>query len=594
MKKFPLKVAFCIILLIFLPFTVLAVNDTNPQASKIIKKFSDQLKADTNETISNSRFEVFNDGNSASTGFIYPFNDKKFSTVEIALSLGYDHIGKTEAELKELNFQKLTIDGIDIFIRPDIDPRPTINAGDTFVYYASSSYLFCEDFTLISNASASLSDNDVNPTNLDLVDKWSQSYFAKAIKSAGGCDNVTETIFNKNISVEILKISGEVEISKGGVNNFKPAKIGDVLAVGDYISTGFDSNTVIRIKNVAELKIDSNTNFSISQLLYDDNIARTAIKLQAGKIVSNVKPEKGVKASFQIVTPTSTIGVRGTEFETSFDEQTNSTYVYVTEGTVNVTNDNTKESMDITANQYAYISSSGNIELNNMDIDFVTQEADYTAVAIVSIAIFCVTSILFILSIILFIKKKWAFGCLFLFLQFILIIVSIFIIGYFLPDQTRIIKEPLNSITPLPSPNQVEAEATPSQQKQTNFTFAPDKSFKINLGDYSSKITFAKDTNDWSEASYIGCYKIENSDYNDGICPFQSVEVFRINLYSPDSINEINQNPTYEGAYISIYEFADTGAYLLEWPNGFYPDGVTGMNYQYFESIAPTFTPIFE
>jgi hypothetical protein len=51
----------------------------------------------------------------------------------------------------------------------------------------------------------------------------------------------------------------------------------------------------------------------------------------------------------------------------------------------------------------------------------------------------------------------------------------------------------------------------------------------------------------------------------------------------------MKESPFYEGTYLEFYEFADSGAYWLEWPNGDYPEEIRGIDQDYFREIADTF-----
>jgi hypothetical protein len=85
------------------------------------------------------------------------------------------------------------------------------------------------------------------------------------------------------------------------------------LEMGDFLATGYKSECTLIIEKTAQVKIDSLTNIIINECFLKDNLAQTSIKLRMGSMTSKVTPEHGIKAKFSIKTPTSTVGVRGTE-----------------------------------------------------------------------------------------------------------------------------------------------------------------------------------------------------------------------------------------------------------------------------------------
>lgn len=143
--------------------------------------------------------------------------------------------------------------------------------------------------------------------------------------------------FSTDMVVTIKRIEGDVEIQRRGDENYYPATVGDQLQIGDYIATGFESKCVIVVEKVAEMHIKELTNFAIGQLFVQGNLAKTAISLRMGEVTTNVHTPKGMRASFEIETPTSTIGSRGTTFRVRYDDETGLTECFVYEGIVDVT-----------------------------------------------------------------------------------------------------------------------------------------------------------------------------------------------------------------------------------------------------------------
>ncbi|MBU3928072.1 MAG: hypothetical protein KKB74_09730, partial [Bacteroidetes bacterium] len=240
------------------------------------------------------------------------------------------------------------------------------------------------------------------------------------------------------------------------------------------------------------------------------------------------------------------------------------TNVYVYEGAVDITSNETGETKTLNQDEKAYIGVSGAIEILGMDTDSRNMLLGGVIILLA----------LLITSVILFMKHKTTWGVVFAILTIALLVAGGIIITGNSPT------------TPDEQPEEVITE-------DNDIVSSPDNAFAMNLAPFNGKINFIVEQNDWSEASYIACYTLNDSNYESSNCPTGSAVVFSINLYSPDLMLEIINSPVYEGAYIVLYEFADSGAYLLEWPNGFYPEEIQGVNENYFNSIAETFMPKF-
>lgn len=158
----------------------------------------------------------------------------------------------------------------------------------------------------------------------------------------------------ENLEVTIEKINGDVEVKFIGQKAYVAGEIGMKLHKGDYIATGFESECIIRFEKVATMSVKQMTNFAIAQFFYDGNLAKTAINLRMGEITTSVKPEKGVKASFNIITPTSTVGVRGTENTVTADPGFG-TDVFGISGTTQVSSIDTGKSQAVTRNDQVSI-----------------------------------------------------------------------------------------------------------------------------------------------------------------------------------------------------------------------------------------------
>ncbi len=116
----------------------------------------------------------------------------------------------------------------------------------------------------------------------------------------------------QEIKAVLKDFTGEVEIKLKG-SDWKPGTVGSRLGAGDYIATSFASTallklpdkTIVRLKELSQIKID--------RLFAGKKTIRTLLKMRTGEIEARVHRAAGIDHDFKVKTPTSTIGVRGTE-----------------------------------------------------------------------------------------------------------------------------------------------------------------------------------------------------------------------------------------------------------------------------------------
>ncbi|MFZ5354115.1 MAG: FecR domain-containing protein [Bacillota bacterium] len=135
-------------------------------------------------------------------------------------------------------------------------------------------------------------------------------------------------------AAKVIELSGEVKVTKSGGEKAVKAFKGMGLTQGDSIKTGNDGSVTLDLNEEKEVKISSNTYIVLSELLESIKSSKdkTTINLLGGKIVVNIKKKLDTGSTFQVNTPTSVMGVRGTMFYVGYEEGT--TDIAVLEGTV--------------------------------------------------------------------------------------------------------------------------------------------------------------------------------------------------------------------------------------------------------------------
>ncbi|MNR79204.1 FecR protein [compost metagenome] len=97
--------------------------------------------------------------------------------------------------------------------------------------------------------------------------------------------------------------------------------IGSRVAEGMRITTGSNSFLTLSLADQSRISVPSNSNVLIAKLrksLYTAS-PRTEVKLLRGRVVSRVSPLDTNKGRFEVRTPASVAGVRGTHFRVGFD-----------------------------------------------------------------------------------------------------------------------------------------------------------------------------------------------------------------------------------------------------------------------------------
>ena len=113
------------------------------------------------------------------------------------------------------------------------------------------------------------------------------------------------------IFAKVESVTGKVEIYKG--NAWTPLAAGTSLYKGDIISTGFNSEAVISIKE-STVKLAALTRMTVEQLAENDKKEQTQLFIDSGKLTASVKHAENKRTDFKVRSPVSTASVRGTDF----------------------------------------------------------------------------------------------------------------------------------------------------------------------------------------------------------------------------------------------------------------------------------------
>jgi len=153
--------------------------------------------------------------------------------------------------------------------------------------------------------------------------------------------------FSQETSIILGDRKGEVFYWNPAGNRWDDLPLKSKLAEGMYIKTGRDSQAVISFGKKAVLTLSEETVLRITRSLFDgeSNIKEVKIQVPSGKVWSVVEKLPVSARRFEIETPNTIVGIRGTIFSTGYTPQEKSTSVGVIAGEVVVAYVILKENM---------------------------------------------------------------------------------------------------------------------------------------------------------------------------------------------------------------------------------------------------------
>ena len=119
-------------------------------------------------------------------------------------------------------------------------------------------------------------------------------------------------------TAKILDMEGSVEVRTPD-GKMAPAEIGMVLNQGDIIKTDDDSFALVKLEGIetATVEVNKNTQILLSEMVMnpDDGLQSTVLDLAIGKVLIKAEKVHNENSKFEVKTPTSVVGVRGTTFQ---------------------------------------------------------------------------------------------------------------------------------------------------------------------------------------------------------------------------------------------------------------------------------------
>lgn len=114
------------------------------------------------------------------------------------------------------------------------------------------------------------------------------------------------------IRAVFIDVAGKVQWRAGDKDQWRDAKVNDSVDAGVEIRTGLRSHAALRMRNATVL-LDAGTMFQLPQAVQDGEVLRTTAAVRHGR--ADFKVDKvGLSNDFKVVTPSTTLAVRGTGF----------------------------------------------------------------------------------------------------------------------------------------------------------------------------------------------------------------------------------------------------------------------------------------
>ncbi len=131
---------------------------------------------------------------------------------------------------------------------------------------------------------------------------------------------VSSSAFAAASQANVIKMSGPAEFRKAGDSGWNKLDPGMILSEGDAVKTAKNSEVIMELKGAAktaEIVVRPASEFVFKTFQHNEAaIDTTLLDVSLGAVL--VKAEKLVGESrFEVKTPTSIVGIRGTTFEVS-------------------------------------------------------------------------------------------------------------------------------------------------------------------------------------------------------------------------------------------------------------------------------------
>jgi len=129
---------------------------------------------------------------------------------------------------------------------------------------------------------------------------------------------------NAERTATVAEVEGAAQVTTDG-SNWVPAEVGMVLAQGAVVRTTENSFIVLNLEGEesATVELKEKGELRLAELLQDRaaGTQKTLLDLALGEILITSKKLRAEESKFEVKTPTSIVGVRGTTFSVAVEEE---------------------------------------------------------------------------------------------------------------------------------------------------------------------------------------------------------------------------------------------------------------------------------
>lgn len=120
-------------------------------------------------------------------------------------------------------------------------------------------------------------------------------------------------------TAQIISLDGKADLKLAGESNWAPAQVGTVMNEGDTLKTAEGAIATINVDGkgqTATVEVKENSQLLLSEMLVDQSAgtSKTLLDLAMGEVLIKAQKVHGEQSKFEVKTPTSIVGVRGTTF----------------------------------------------------------------------------------------------------------------------------------------------------------------------------------------------------------------------------------------------------------------------------------------
>jgi len=173
-------------------------------------------------------------------------------------------------------------------------------------------------------------------------------------------------------NAQLVIESGDVQVKHTG-GSWATAENGMLLSQSDSVMTGTDSSASIILFESSIVRLDSNTEVSLQQIIKESGETSVTINQEVGKTWNTVQKISGID-NYDVQTPSTVASVRGTAFVVIVMEN-GSTYYGVSHGILNVSsvsNGTIQDFIDVSGNESVIIyvdMVGGTLEIKPFEMD---------------------------------------------------------------------------------------------------------------------------------------------------------------------------------------------------------------------------------